>query len=121
MIETYGKGLPGDLVRRILHHAPGVSELAFAIAAGLWAHEAHRDPTRRHQLHIGKGAGAWALYLDNGSCFAFRSDDYESIKIHVDSVRPLGPVALTLRKPEDSDTLWQLLDAALATPTAAAA
>jgi hypothetical protein len=113
MIHVYGKGRPGDLVRRIMHHADGVSEVAFAVAAGLWAHEAHRDETRHHQLHVGKGAGAWTLYLDNGAPFAFRSDDYESIKVHTKSVRPLGPVALVLRTPEDTDKLWSLIDAEL--------
>jgi hypothetical protein len=114
MIHAYGKGRPGDLAHRILHHATGVTKIAFAITAGLWAHEAQRDESRHHRLHIGKGAGAWALYLDNGQCFALRSDDYESVNVHVGSVRPLGPVALTMRTPSDVDKFWKLLDKALA-------
>ena len=113
MIHSYGNGQPGDLVRRILHHADGVSHLAFAITSGLWAHEAHRDEERHHRLHIGTGAGGWTLYLDNGSLFAFRSTDYKSVKVHTESARPLGPVALTIALPEDVGKFWKLLDEAL--------
>lgn len=121
MIHVYGKGKPGDLVQRILDHAQGVSEVGFAIAAGLWAHEAHRDESRHHQLHVGKGVAGWALYLDNGASFAFRSDDYMSVKVHTGSVRPLGPIALVLRKPADTELLWSLIDQALEVPGEAAA
>jgi hypothetical protein len=118
MIYVYGKGKPGDLARRILHHARGISELTLAITAGLWAHNAHRDENRRHELHIGKGANGWALYLDNGRNFAFRGvpvpgGDYGGITVHEGSVRPLGPAVLTIQKPRDVDALWRLLDDAL--------
>lgn len=72
MIHVYGQGVPGDLAHRVLHHARGVSEPAFAIAAGLWAHPVHRDEGRHHRMHVGRGADGWALYLDNGRSFAFR-------------------------------------------------
>jgi hypothetical protein len=116
MIHVYGEGEPGDLVRRILDHARGVAEPAFAIAGGLWAHQVHRDESRHHQMHVGRGADGWALYLDNDHCFAFRGQPhggYDRIQVHTDSVRPLGPVALTIRKPSDVDGLWRLLDNAL--------
>jgi hypothetical protein len=114
MIHVYGDGKPGDLAGRILHHARGVSEPAFAIAAGLWAHPVHRDETRDHQMH----ADGWALYLDNGKSFAFRGQPhaggYDRIDVHTDSVRPLGPIALSIRTPKDAVALWTLLDEALA-------
>jgi len=117
MIHVYGKGEPGDLASRILHHARGVSEPAFAIAAGLWAHQIHRDEDRHHQMHVGSGADGWALYLDNGRSFAFRGQPhsgYDRIDVHTDSVRPLGPLALSIRTPKDTEGLWDLLDVALA-------
>ncbi|HET7484026.1 MAG TPA: hypothetical protein VFJ64_01465 [Solirubrobacterales bacterium] len=116
MIHVYGDGQPGDLVRRILDHARGVAEPAFALSAGLWAHKVHRDEERHHKMHIGTGAGGWALYLDNGQSFAFRGQPhggYDRIEVHTGSIRPLGPVALTIRKPRDVDGLWRLLDDAL--------
>ena len=119
MIHVYGDGKPGDLASRILHHARGVSEPAFAIAAGLWAHPVHRDETRHHQMHVGSGADGWALYLDNGRSFAFRGEPhtggYDRIDIHTDSVRPLGPIALSIHTPKDTEALWDLLNAALGT------
>ncbi len=117
MIHVYGEGKPGDLASRILHHARDVSEPAFAIAAGLWAHQVHRDEGRHHQMHVGSGADGWALYLDNRRSFAFRGQPhtgYDRIDVHVDSVRPLGPVALSIHTPKDTEELWDLLDAALA-------
>jgi hypothetical protein len=116
MIHVYGEGEPGDLANRVLHHARGVSEPAFAIAAGLWAHRVHREEERHHRMHVGRGADGWALYLDNDQSFAFRSqrhDGYDRIEVHTDSVRPLGPVALTIRAPNDCHELWRLLNEAL--------
>jgi len=116
MIYVYGQGGPHDISDRVLHHARGVSEPAFAIAAGLWAHRVHRDENRRHRMHIGKGADGVALYLDNGQCFALRGQPqgaYDRIVVHTGSVRPLGPIALTIRSPRDCYALWDLLDQAL--------
>jgi hypothetical protein len=81
MIHVYGKGAPGDLAARILHHAKGVSEPAFAIAAGLWAHDVHRNEMRHHQMHVGSGADGWALYLDNGRSFAFRGQPHGAVTL----------------------------------------
>jgi hypothetical protein len=68
-------------------------------------------------MHVGSGADGWALYLDNGRSFAFRGQPhtggYERIDVHADSVRPLGPIALSIRSPKDTEALWDLLDAAL--------
>ena len=115
MIHVYGEGRPGDLAVRILHHARGASEPAFAIAAGLWAHRVHRDEQRHHRMHL--GARGWALYLDNGRTFAFRGraqeGGYDRIDVDTDATRPLGPITLTLESPKDTETLWGLLDRAL--------
>lgn len=118
MIHVRGKGEPGDLARPILHHAQGVRDSALAILAGLWAHDAHRDETRQHELHIGTGGNGWNLYLDSGEKFAFRGgvapEGYDRIEVHTGSIRPLGPIVLTIRDPEETEELWQLLDDALA-------
>lgn len=117
MVQSFGKGQPGDLVRPIFHHAQGVRDTAFAVLAGLWVHDVHTDPTRHHRLHVGKGANGLNLYLDNGESFAFRgavgSDGYNCIAVHRGSIRPLGPVVLRLYKPEDTDQLWNLLSSAV--------
>jgi hypothetical protein len=117
MIQTYGQGQPGDVVRPIFHHAQGIRDVALAVLAGLWAHELHTDPTRVHQLHFGKGANGINLYLDNGERFAFRGQlsngGYDHIRVHQGGVRPLGPVAIQLYAPADTGALWKLLSAAL--------
>jgi hypothetical protein len=126
MIQVYGQGQPGDLVRPIFHHAQGVRDVALAVLAGLWAHELHSDPDRRHELHFGKGANGVNLHLDTGESFAFRggfSDKgaYDHVRVHRGSVRPLGPVALELRETADTEALWTLLSDALQTNEAVAA
>ena len=126
MIQPYGRGTPGDLARPILHHARGVEDMALAILAGLWVHEAHADLTRVHKMQFGKGANGVNLYLDTGEAFAFRgqpdpSGGYNAILVHRGSVRPLGPVVLELRQPEDTAALWDLLSTALRAGRVAAA
>jgi hypothetical protein len=96
-----------------------VRDVALAILAGLWVHEMHTDATRRHEMHFGKGANGVNLYLDNGERFAFRGEPiaaggYDHVRVHRGSIRPLGPVVLRLRKPEDTQALWVLLSEALA-------
>jgi hypothetical protein len=118
MIHVYGQGKPGDLGRPIFHHARGIRDVALAVLAGLWVHELHTDPRRQHEMHFGKGANGVNRYLDNGARFAFRghqapSGDYDYLLLHEGSVRPLGPVVLTLDKPQDTEQLWHLLSAAL--------
>lgn len=49
-----------------------VRDIAFALLAWLWMHEAHTDASRRHRLHFGKDANGVTLYLDSGEKFAFR-------------------------------------------------
>lgn len=116
MIETYGQGTPGDVARRVLHHAQGVRDTTFALLAGLWVHEAHTDASRRHQLHFGKGANGVTLYLDSGEKFAFRGrqgpDGYDRVEV-LDAPRN-GRVLATLDGPEDSEQFFDLLTRALA-------
>lgn len=67
-------------------------------------------------MHVGSGAAGWALYLDNDQSFAFRGwpdSGYDRINVHVGSVRPLGPIAVTICSPSDAEQLWSLLDQAL--------
>lgn len=117
MIQVVGQGQPGAVVRPILHHAQALRDTSFAILARLWVHEVNTDPTRRHQLHFGKGANGVNLYLDSGERFAFRGglgpDGYDHIRVHRGGFRPLGPVAMILRRPEDTEALWDLLSDAL--------
>jgi hypothetical protein len=118
MIVVYGKGVPGDLGKPIFHHARGVRDVALAVLAGLWVHEIHTDRSREHEMHFGKGANGVNLYLDNDESFAFRGEpagkhDYDHVRVHRGSIRPLGPVVLRLYKPEDTQQLWTLLSAAL--------
>ena len=123
MIETYGQGTPGDVARRVLDHAQGVRDIAFALLAGLWMHEAHTDASRRHRLHFGKGANGVTLYLDSGEKFAFRGrqgpDGYDRVEI-LDAPSG-GRVLLTLDGPEDSERFFELLSEALAADRAAVA
>lgn len=120
MIEVYGDGKPGDLVRPILHHARDLRDVAFAVLAGLWAHQTHRDPDRLHRMHIGSGAGGWNLYLDTGQKLAFRglvgtTNAYEAIQVR-DGIKPLGQVLLEMRSAAETDHLWSLLDRLLRMP-----
>lgn len=123
MIETYGQGTPGDVARRVFHHAPGVGDTAFALLAGLWVHEAHTDLSRRHRLHFGKGANGVTLHLDNGEKFAFRGRQghhgYNRVEV-LDAPRN-GRVLLTLQGPEDSERFFALLSEALTADRAAVA
>lgn len=117
MIHVYGQGQPGDVGRPIFHHARGVEDVALAILAGLWTHELQTDQSRVHQMHFGKGANGVNLYLDNRERFAFRGNvgptgDYDAVNVHRGSIRPLGPVALRMRRPEDTAALWDLLSEA---------
>jgi hypothetical protein len=125
MIYVYGKGTPGDQVRPIFHHARGIRDLALAVLAGLWTHELHTDEDRQHSMHFGKGANGVNLYLDTGQSFAFRGGvgpdgQYDHIKVHRGGVRPLGPVVLEIRDPEDTEDLWRLLNEAVGTSSALA-
>lgn len=116
MIETYGKGTPGDVARRVLHHAQGVRDIAFALLAGLWMHEAHTDAGRSHRLHFGKGANGVTLCLDSGEKFAFRGrqgpEGYDRVEI-LNAPRG-GSVLLALDGPEDSEQFFDLLSRTLA-------
>jgi hypothetical protein len=118
MIHVYGQGQPGDLGRPIFHHAREVRDVALAVLAGLWVHELHTNAGRHHEMHFGKGANGVNLYLDNGERFAFRGEPlatggYDHVRVHRGGIRPLGPVVLRLRKPEDTQALWTLLSAAV--------
>lgn len=69
-------------------------------------------------MHVGKGANGVNLYLDNDVQFAFRghptgTGDYDYVCVHEGSIRPLGPVILTLTVPEDTAGLWEVLSAAV--------
>jgi hypothetical protein len=121
MIHVYGQGKPGDLGRPIFHHARGIQDVALAVLAGLWVHELHTDPKRHHKMHFGKGANGVNLYLDNDVQFAFRghptgTGDYDHVRVHEGSIRPLGPIILTLTAPEDTAHLWKALSAAARRP-----
>jgi hypothetical protein len=103
VIHTYGAGRPRHLFDLIDHHAGGVAELIAPLAVVIL--DALGRDEQRHAVHFGKGWNSVSLYLANGERVAIRARQtgkvYDHVDVHRGSVRPLGPVMLTIRTARD--------------------